>query len=556
MRLLFVLLASLTATATARAADAVADLLRLAPKDTTVALVVRDLRGHAGRLLDSPFAKWFPDSKIGKALFASKDWNTLATVEKFVAAQLGASGRHLLDGVLGDGVVFAYRNRDDSSLILLRAGKPELLATVLDRLNAAQKESGEITAIREKKHGEATYTERERSDGRHEFYWASGGTFAFSQTEASVREAIDRAAKPGPAPLVDALEKLKLTTAVVTAVFHPRALDGDLAAALAGAKDASQKAFLTQFQRLWTACDAVAVSVEVGRTLDVALNVAVNPKLVPDDLRPILAPGIPSALWSAIPTDALFATAGTLDLPKLLAALRSFLSDDGKAGLTLLLNDHVGPVVGKRQLPSLLAGVGPDVALWVTAPPAGAASWTPVGTVALKVGDGAEVGPLLVSALDAVAQVVRIEYNRTHNDQLDLKTARNPDGDVKSLVNDAYFPPGVRPAFGVRHGHLIVSTSDAAVTAFARPGAAPASANGLIARASLARLRGYLTAREKDIIPAVAAMTGTKPAELRQQFGHFRDVLELFESVELRRAGTADVVRLMLSVTPARPLAK
>ncbi len=559
MRPLFAFAFSVLFVAPAVAADAVAELLRLAPKDTTVALAIRDLRGHVKRLDESPFAAWFPASKLGKSLLASGQWKTLEATEKLLAEQLGTTGDAVVNDLLGDAVVFAYRGGDDSGLILLKAGKPALLAKLIDKLNAAQKAGGEVKEVREKKHGAATYFERDRGAGRSEFYWVSGGTVAFSQTEATVREAIDRAATPAPAPLADALDKLKLTTAAVVGVFHPRSLDAELKAAVADAKDASQKAFLTQFQRLWAACDAVAVSVELGTSLDVALNVAVNPKAVPDELKPLLTPGTASALWSAIPADALLAVAGNLDAPKLLDALRPFLADDGKAGLKVLLDDRIGPIVGKNKVPAILAGIGPDVAFWVTAPATGATGWAPVATFALKVGEpGAKdgLGPVLLSALDALALLLRIEYNRHHDDQIELKTDATPDGDVKSLANDAFFPPGIRPAFGLRHGYLVASTSDAAVKAFTAPTAPPAAATGLVARVSLARLRQYLTDHEADVVPAVAKLTGAKPAELKSQFANFGDVLELFDSVELRRAGAGGLIRLSLTVKPAKPLAK
>lgn len=559
MRPLIALAVSLLLSAPAAAADAVADLLALAPKDTTFALVVRDLRGHARRLDESPFAAWFPDSRLGKALLASPEWKTLTAAEKLVTEQLGVTADDLIDGLLGDAVVFAYRGKDDSGLTLFRAAKPDLLAKVLDRLNAAQTKAGEVKAVREKKHDGATYHERDRGGGRREFYWVSGGTLAFSSTEAAVLEAIDRAAKPAPAPLADAVAKLKLTTAVVAGVFQPRALDADLAAAVKGAENADQRAFLTQFQKVWAACEAVAVSVEFGAHLDVAVNVKLDPKTLPVELKPLLSPGLASALWSAVPADALLGVAGKLDVPALLDTVRPFLSDAGKGGLKALLDDRLGPVIGKNKMPALLAGLGPDVAVWVTGPEKGGKGWTPVATLAVKVDNPAGkdgVGPLLVSALDILAQLVRIEYNRTHDDQIELTTDATPAGEVKVLANDTLFPPGVRPAYGLRHGHLVVSTSDAAVKAFAAPAPPPAAATGLYARASLVALGKYLVAHRADVTTGVAKLTGAKPAELEAQFARFGEVLELFDAVELRRSGTDGRIRLSLTVKTARPLAK
>ena len=560
MRPLTALAVSLLLVVPVGAADAVAELLTLAPKDTTFALVVRDLRGHSKRLDESPFAAWFPESKLGKALLASEEWKKLADTEKLITDQLGITGDDLIDGLLGDAVVFAYRGKDDSGLTLFKAAKPDLLAKVIDRLNAAQTKTGEVKEVRAKKHNGATYYERDRGDNRREYYWASGGTLAFSATEATVQEAIDRAAKPTPAPLAEALVKLKLTTAVVTGVFMPRALDADLAAAIQEANP-DQKAFLTQFQKVWAACEAVAVSVEFGANLDVAVNVKLDPKTLPVELTPLLAPGLASALWSAIPADAILGIAGKLDAPALLDAMRPFLSDAGKGGLKALLDDRLGPIVGKNKMPALMVGLGPDIGFWVTAPDKGGKGWMPVATLAVKVGDPAakgkdDVGPLLVSALDVVAQFLRIEYNRAHDDQIELKTDTASAGDVKSLVNDTLFPPGVRPAYGLRHGYLVVSTSDAAVKAFKAPAAPPTGATGLFARVSLVTLAKYLADHQADITAGIAKLTGAKPTDLKAQFTHFGEVLELFDSVELSRSGTDGRIRLSLTVKTARPLAK
>lgn len=559
MRPLIALAVSLLLAVPAVAADAVAELLALAPKDTTFALVVRDLRGHSKRLDESPFAAWFPDSKLGKALLASPEWKILEASEKVVTDQLGLSADELVDGILGDAVVFAYRAKDDSGLTLVRAAKPDLLAKVIDRLNAAQAKTGEVKVLRAKKHSGATYHERDRGDNRREYYWVSGGTVAFSTSEACVTEAIDRAAKPSDAPLVEALTKLKLTTAAVTGVIFPRALDADLTAAIAAAKDAEQKAFLTQFQKVWAACEAVALSVEFGASVDVAVNVKFDPKALPDGLKPLLTPGTASELWSAIPSDALVAVAGKLDAPKLLDALKPFLSDAGQGGLKALLDDRLGPIVGKNKMPAVLTGLGPDVAVWVTAPAKGGKAWTPAGTLAVKVGNPKAkngVGPLLMTALDAVAQLLRIDYNRTHDDQIELTPEATPDGEVKVLTNDALFPPGVRPAYGLRHGYLVLSSSDVAVKTFAAPTAPPASATGLVARVSLAALRAYLIDHEPGLVAGIGKLSGAKPADLKAQFGNFADVLELFDSVELRRAGTDGLLRLSLTVKPAKLLTK
>ena len=147
----FVCLPSLPAAARAAPRD---ELLRLVPDDVAFCLVVQDLRGHARDLAASPFAEAFRKSPFGAALKDSGEFKKLAQLDAELRKQVGLDAAGIADRLLGDAFVLAYRPSpagkadQDQGLFLLRAHDADTLADFVERLNRAQKESGDLKRSR------------------------------------------------------------------------------------------------------------------------------------------------------------------------------------------------------------------------------------------------------------------------------------------------------------------------------------------------------------------------------------------------------------------------
>src|SRR5260370_720059 len=142
------------------------ELLRLGPEDVGFCAVVQDLRGHTTALLQSEFVKRLRASPFAAELTKDKEFLKLLQVEDHLQKHLQVNWTQLRDEVFGDAVVFAYRPgppgkpEQDRDLSLIRARDEKLLAALIERLNAAQKESGELQTLDMRTHAGVNYYRR------------------------------------------------------------------------------------------------------------------------------------------------------------------------------------------------------------------------------------------------------------------------------------------------------------------------------------------------------------------------------------------------------------
>jgi hypothetical protein len=547
-----------------------ADVMRLVPPKTTVCFVVQDLRGTAARLGDSPFAAFFADSKLGEALLTSEELKQLSALEKLLSEHLGLSFAALRDDVLGDAVAFAYQppadgNADaDSGVVIGKAARPESLAKLVAKLNAAQVQSKELKATAEKSHNKIGYVERQKADGKTEYYLLrEDGVFAYTGQEAVLKQVIDRldGTDKTPCPLAGAIDKLGAADAVAVLLFDPAAFAADLTAQAKESADPNEKAFLTQFARLWTASEAVGVSLTLNQEATLAVTAVAAPDKVPEELRGLFkSDDKASALWSVIPADALLAVGGRFEWDKFHPAFRSFLSDEGKAGLRQLFDDVIGPLVGKKALPKVLAGLGPDWGLWLSAPAKGDAGPLPTATLAIRVrpagGTDDTVGQAVVGAVDTLLHTFRVGYNRTHDDQYTLTDEKADGGTVKVLTNDTALPAGVRPAYGLRGDFFVMGSNPEAVRRFTPPKSDAAVKDAPLVRLNAVGLAKYLNAHGSELGEVLAGWTGETPDKAKSDLTDFAAVLELFDTLEVHHAADGKRMSLSVKAKPVKPLKK
>ncbi|HEX4607752.1 MAG TPA: hypothetical protein VH092_06040 [Urbifossiella sp.] len=555
------------AAAPAAAAAPRDDLLRVAPPDAAVVVLVQNASAHAKAVLGSPFAAWFPSSPLGKQMAAGFKIGDARDGFRAVLGALDTTPDEILTDVLGDAVGFAYTPAPgndpagERSVILVRPRNPATLTRLLDRFNDLQTRDGELKSVERRDYAGAAYTARRRADGADEFYALRGGVFAFSRSEADVKAVLDRdrAATPagGERPGWGAkLARLGLADAAAVVLVNPRALDAELAAKVAAA-GADERVFLARFGEAWKALDAAAVFLTLGDGVEAGVALDFRPGELPPVARSWLTGArTPSALWAAVPDDALGAVAARFRAAEVVELVRALLPEKGRAAIDAAVGGTLAPLIGRDRLPRVLEALGPDWAVWAEPPAAGAGPLPVlVGAVRLRADGphGAEVTRAVERAVAFGFEAARVAYNTNHADQIELEEEAAADGRLTTLVGEKAFPPGVRPSFAVKGGFLVFSTSPDAIRRFRPPSDAPAAgANGeaVVARVSGPAVRAYL--REHGAV--LARVLGGDAAGTEQTLDQLVVLLDPIERAEVLVRGTETGIRLTVRVRLVRPL--
>ena len=344
---------------TAAAAAPRDELLRVAPQDAALFVLVQNARDHAKRLQDSPFAKWLPQSALGKQLLGGVDLKQVRDGVEPLFNALGVTPAEVLADVLGDAAAFAYtpsptgEESGERAILLVRPGKPETLAKLVDKLNAIQMASGEVKSVASRKRRGEEYFERVKTNAPSDFYCFRGGVFAFSSSEPDIHAVIDRDKDDAKPALAAKLEKLGTADSFIVAAIHPRHFDRELAAKIAQAKPA-EKAILERFHEAWLALDAAAIHLAFNSDVELGVSIQFQPGKVPAFAKGWLTgPRANPAIWSAIPNDAIVAIAGQFKASELVEALSAA---NAQPNLKAAAEQILGPVFGKDKLPQVQIG--------------------------------------------------------------------------------------------------------------------------------------------------------------------------------------------------------
>ena len=559
---LFVLFGAIGA---AKSADSINALLHLVPPDTTICLVLRDGSQHLKTIGESPMAEWFLKSTVGKQLADANELDKLKVAEQFLTTQLGVTSEQVRDAVLGDAIVLAYQpgpvGKPDSEtgIIFIKPRSMDVLQQLIDGVNKLQLQGNEIRPVKELSHRGQRYFVREKVAGGREFYRVHDGIFAFSSREQAIHGVIDQSLIPltdKPSGIAARLLELGVSKKMAVCLFNPRGFDAELVTKTEGSKDGNEKAFLTQFRKVWTATNSFAISIHPTHELEIGVVANFDRELLPKELQPILFPtaGV-SKLWSMVPTEAMVALGGRVNANHVRDALATFLPDGGKEGLAHALDQGVGPAVGRDKLGLVLNSLGPDWIFWVE-PPA-KSNWAPAWTFALQLTSGdkpADLNRAVLQGLDFLGQFVRFTYNRTHTDQIDATETVKNDLVVKSLANPVAFPSGFTPSYTVKDHHLLIASSEDRIRNFTPPTATKTDAP--LIRIAAQNIQAYLKQHKPDVAKVLATASNRPQKDVDRELGDIVALLELFDRVELKQSRTKNRVELTLQFQFIKPLAK
>lgn len=96
----------------------------------------------------------------------------------------------------------------------------------------------------------------------------------------------------------------------------------------------------------------------------------------------------------------------------------------------------------------------------------------------------------LLDGLNLFAMLAVFGYNQDHPDKMSLKATVQDQVEVRSLVNDALFPPGLQPSYGVKAGYLLLGSGPEVIRRF--PAAPAVKAPPVAAQEETPILRGSL----------------------------------------------------------------
>lgn len=544
-------------------------LLSMVPEDVSFCLVVQNLRQHAATLADSPFIKSFQKSQLGQSVLGGQEAKQLVSVEKFLKEHMHVDFVQLRDDILGDAVVLAYRPgppgkpEQEQGIVLLQARDAKLLTHLIARINEMQKESGELTRLDERTHQGVTYFRRICKKDPPFYYWQQGPVLAASGQESMLQRAIDLSRKPAGRqlpPLALRFQELKADKALLALWINPRAFDEPIEQKLKTAT--GPEAFrLKVFTTYWKALDGAAVTVTPRKDLELGLTLKARTGTLPPGVRKFFAEAArPSELWNTFPDDALLAVAGRVDAAALVELVSEFLEEKTRQQLREGLEK--GKFAGLARIAkTVLPNIGPDVGFCVTAPPASDKNWPPRLIAAVKVqpgGKGIAADQTMLFAVHSLAVLGVIDHNLHHADRLTLKSEKQEGVEVRYLENSKEFQPGVRPAYALKAGYLLLASSPETIRGFQPPAmkTAPSSGEVPLVRISLSALRTYLQERRDNLAAYVAKKDKITPEEAGKRLDGVQRALELFKRVELTQKAGEGLVTWTLRICPTQPMAK
>jgi hypothetical protein len=207
----------------------------------------------------------------------------------------------------------------------------------------------------------------------------------------------------------------------------------------------------------------------------------------------------------------------------------------------------------------ILPCLGPDWGFFVAAPPAGPDAWFPHALAALRIratADQPGIDQTIVNGLYLLTGIFVLAYNGDHGSTLSLHRETRDGCTLTYVTNDRQFPKGLRPAFALKEGYLLLGSSPEAIARF-RAGPVPAAKEASeipLARLSLENLRLFIRTRLPDVARHIAKKETVTEDEARRRLLTVCDVAQLFKTVEFVQQSQPNQISLVLRVRPVAPL--
>ncbi|MBM4072087.1 MAG: DUF3352 domain-containing protein [Planctomycetes bacterium] len=528
-------------------------LLRLVPTNTGVCLVVSDLREHWRKTQDTRWFKTLIDSPVGAALARAPEFGKLVRLEQDFKKHFGVDAAQLRDEILGDAVVFAYtpaqsqRSEDEAGLLLLWARDSPLLAKLVERLNKAQKASGEVTELATVEYAGKSYVRRVERNKTH-YYLLLGNLLAVAGHEKSIRDVIDALDREpsSVSPLQRSLRRAGTESALAALWLNPRAFDADLRGKAKGTDPQSQ--VINAFLKYWQALDGIVLSASLAALPEIRLSVQARANDVPEALRALFARDYQaSELWQRFPSKSMLRIAGKIDVPAAVEMVRELTPDPAREAIGNMLRKTLAATLGLDPAKDVLPRLGPDWGICVAA--ADEAGAFPHVIVALGIQPGPKpvsAGAALFKSAQFFARWAALQHNLANKEPIDVKTAQQDANEVLYLES-RLFPAGMRPALKLADGYLLLGSSPEALARF-QPGQKVPAMSGAVPllHLSMAEISAWLQGRRDKVVSFLQEKNQLSPATAGQWLDGLLAGLGLFDNLTLAQRSDAGQVTWIL----------
>jgi len=554
-RLSFALLGWLVAVSfvSAQSAPYRYDLLSLLPSDFAVCVVIHDLSGHSARWKQSAWLKRFHQSALGKNVLASHEMKQIEHVQAELKRHFNLDWPTVRDEILGDTLVLAYspgakdKADDERGLFLFHLKKPDRLRGFIDKLNEAQKKSGELTSLTEKKHQGVTYFGRTQG-GKTQYYIVEDSLAVLAMKEEQILALLDRrTAKATESPWIERFKKAGAERALVTMCVNPRALDAELVHP--DKKDDPLPSY-------WRALDAIFITATVQEDAELRISLQANVKNLPRWASPAFTNTIPtSSLWQRFPEQSILTVASQTDFAGAAEALKLMIPEKDRKALATTWQGSIGAILRVDLFKDLLPNIGPDWGMCVL--PSKDANQVPAMMFALEVRPGAKepaVDQTLFKAVEFFAGIAILDHNKKNpNAIISVQSKKEGNVEIKYLTSSKHFPAGFQPACALKDGFLIFATSPDAIADFklrAKPAGEPKES--ALLRISTPQLSKLLEQRRGHILSSLTERQEMSAKDAKQNLENVIALLGLFDHVTLSQRGGDGQASWIIRLTPTK----
>jgi hypothetical protein len=557
--LFLVIAASLIATQAASAAPS-DELLRLVPDDMSFCAVLRNGRDRA----QSDNLRALMNMPLVRVRLESPEIKKLREFQQTMLKELEITPAQLRDDLLGDAAVFAYRAGPadqpgkEQAMFQVWARDQALLARVVNRLNQMQIKSGELKEVRAAEYKGQSYVQRVKGDAHGDggCYFIRDNLIVFATRNALLQSAIDQgrqAPDPRQAPYwARMLDDLGLRKTTFAALVNPRSFDGALKA-LETAALGADRGVLAEFQRYWRAIDGVGLYADAANDLEIGVAVQARTDDLPKTARQFFGElGKPSALWQAIPDDALFALAARTDFAALGEVFSGFCDEAKRQEIQRAFRGGVQPFLAdESNIGGQIKGLGPDWGAWAVRPNAKDKTWVPQAMLAVKLqptAEGAAVEKTVQNAVQFLTTIAQFKFA----DVLRVETILDGKVKIRHVVHETAFPSGFRPAFAVKDNYLLFASSPEMIQRFKGPVDGSAAAEAPLLRISASGWRQYLAEHKNEIALFLAKSMGTSADELQHDIAEWLPNLKSLDRLELVVRSRPNAATLTLRLKMAK----
>ncbi len=528
-----------------RGGEAVDALVRLLPGEPALCVVIEDLRGHAEKVRDKHLVNALFDSPLAQLLPQGLHRETLAEVERILQTHVQATLGEIVDDVLGDAVVLAYwparDNEPERSVILAKTRNPERAATMLNRLHAVQRQTGQVEKIETRSLGEASYFRLLEAGGKEQFQGIHKSVLVLTEEERIFRHVLQGLTAPGqPGDFHRRFEQWGREPALVRVMLSPRVFDAELASK-ADTPPESEAAFVKEFLRYWRSIESLGLTLALDSDVTLSLHVRAETAKLPPHARRLLTEATqPSALWNYVPPDAVIAVGGRWDADAAWQIFQAFLPPESSRDLRASLEQNSQALFGLDFHEQIVKRLGPDVVAYV-APPSGLFSVIPEAVLAVRIRSEGDrrLESEYSDALKTLAGVIALARTQAGQPTV-TRTRYTSFGRIVYLDGQGMPIPGMQPAAAIKDGCLVLALSPDSIVRFrrrdARPFAAEKQPYPLLGKVTTKPLLDKVVnhpVNRTGAIGLLALLNGGNLNEANGSLEAIRDTLKVFESLEM-----------------------